>query len=1011
MSTDQWISIPNPVERSFGGGSCPLSANEHLAAPLCGPGLDPCTEAMTRMLFERDEELKTAVQALEDGRHLLIVGDRWSGKTSFVNAGLLPRFRRRDHLHRRVHAFSLLPSGDDVNDILCRLEQLRLMDSTDESESSCHTHATIRSLAPNAIVVDALEALLDHHDPTRCEQLVEALGARIFKPSGTAVVLAVRSECLEPLARKYPALGRLLAALVHVHVEPLRARRLRRFIESYAVRASVSIDESLVLRLLQDLRPFSIRRGSVASDAAPVMPMVSLLMDALTSTARRHGGRVELQHYHELGGVTGPLVERMATTTQPMASELVCLRQMIAGMARSYFDGLPCTCPVYAVPSRVAEPARAGSGCSVPVILTRVGIDLDVEIVPSESYDSYFLRHDVVLRFWPLAQEWLAEAQLRSSEPLRSVMSLYVRTGWCSFRTVDRSMLALEPRDSGELALVKKLRRDRWWWRVRSFAALSSLATLGLALFLLASRGASDEVPRCEWDGFANDAGILLAEALQLAQDRLVDDASDSRYRARLARAEISLHLLRNGGRRTSHVEALEHRLLAEQAMLKSGCDAALPHFRADISITRKALADRPASSLRSLLHAYQRVATCHNSRGRRHEALVALTELLDTITTANDQGAVYLDDDSRQQLAQAFHARSRLVEGSEAINDRVAALELYEAIARPGDAAAIEATMTLHLELGELYMAAGDRPAAKRSYEALIVLDAQRDPKGRTHERTLRLALGRLSEIAALTGDFARAREHLQQELDATWSSVLVAPSDAGRRDVASVFLRLGRLELELGNRDAARTRLLQGLSAVLEMKDLYDVFDDGSMKTLLTEDLATYLGVLGELEQQDGNLDAARGYYERALQLLRQRVLEDPESVGSQLSLADSLERLADLWMALDEPEQASSSLEVELKLLRGLLHEQGEQGSSRADLVHRLAWVHIDALHASLAGGSVEAGGAHLEAARVLVASLEPSEQELLAERYVELVDAIDEMEMVMSLPIEGLRANDP
>jgi tetratricopeptide (TPR) repeat protein len=507
----------------------------------------------------------------------------------------------------------------------------------------------------------------------------------------------------------------------------------------------------------------------------------------------------------------------------------------------------------------------------------------------------------------------------------------------------------------------------------------------------------------------------VIEGALHAAREHIDVGEDDAYDRARLVRAELALDMLRNGGRNSARIDALEHRLDAEQATLRAGCDAALVHLRDEIATTRRAARDDVGSALEPLIESYRRIATCHEDEGRRSEAAMVLTELIDTVTTAVEQGTASLDDASRRQVAEAFHARGQLVEAAHAVGnaagDYEAALAWYDDMDQ--DPITAEAMMRLRLKLGNLYMVAGERQAAKLSYEALVSLNEQlaQGERSVTHDGWLRYAYGRLGEIAALEGDFSRARTHLERELEVAWSSLHRAPSDYGRRAVASVFLRLGRLEMELGKRDVARTRLFQGLSAILEMKDVHDVFDDERMKALLAEDLATYFGVLGELEQQDGNFNGARAHYEHALQLLRQRVDEDPNDVGSRLALADSLERLADLWMVIDEPDQAMVSLDLRVKLLSELLAKHDARDASRVHLVHRLARAHIDALHACLVQGTIEAGGAHLGAARALVDSLEPGQRKLLAKQHAELVDAIEEMEEVIALPIEGLRPNGP
>src|SRR5690242_3279225 len=67
-----------------------------MSAPLTLPylGLRPFREADEKLFFGREQQINAALRQLEDHAFLAVVGSSGSGKSSFVQAGLLPVVRQ-----------------------------------------------------------------------------------------------------------------------------------------------------------------------------------------------------------------------------------------------------------------------------------------------------------------------------------------------------------------------------------------------------------------------------------------------------------------------------------------------------------------------------------------------------------------------------------------------------------------------------------------------------------------------------------------------------------------------------------------------------------------------------------------------------------------------------------------------------------------------------------------------------------------------------------------------------
>jgi tetratricopeptide (TPR) repeat protein len=196
------------------------------------PGLRPFTEADAGFLFGREEVQRALLDALTAHRLAVVTGPSASGKTSLVEAGLLPALRRADTgvtwgSQRLVVERSPVGALDEA---LARLREV-----------PCDRRL---------LFVDQLERLLRHATPDEESAFLARLHSLARDGDGPLVVIGVRDVRLAALERLAPP--GLLTGPHLVRVPALTGAGLREAIEKPAERAGLAFEPGLVDRIVTD---------------------------------------------------------------------------------------------------------------------------------------------------------------------------------------------------------------------------------------------------------------------------------------------------------------------------------------------------------------------------------------------------------------------------------------------------------------------------------------------------------------------------------------------------------------------------------------------------------------------------------------------------------------------------------------------------------------------------------------------------------------------------------------
>jgi WD40 repeat protein/DNA-binding SARP family transcriptional activator/tRNA A-37 threonylcarbamoyl transferase component Bud32 len=302
------------------------AVREALGAPAPGPrpspspaadapnpykGLRPFQEADEEEFFGRERVVDQLVSRLSEpgngSRFLAVVGPSGSGKSSVVQAGLVPALRRGAVAgSNRWFVVKTQPGPypfEELEEALLSVAVSRpanLLEQWGRDEHALSRAA--RRVLPGQdseliVVIDQFEEVftLVRSEPERA-QFLAMLAATVADPdSRVRVVVTLRADFYDrPLT--HPGFGELVAEHT-LAVPPLSAEELERAVSGPAERTGVSLEAPLVAEMVAEVL-----------DQPGALPLLQYALTELFD--RREGEVLTLKAYREIGGVSGALARR-----------------------------------------------------------------------------------------------------------------------------------------------------------------------------------------------------------------------------------------------------------------------------------------------------------------------------------------------------------------------------------------------------------------------------------------------------------------------------------------------------------------------------------------------------------------------------------------------------------------------------------------------------------------------------------------------------------------------------
>ncbi|MBE7469886.1 MAG: hypothetical protein DPW09_14045 [Anaerolineae bacterium] len=403
-------------------GTAPLRPIASLIDFCPYPGLHPFREEDTAFFFGREAAAARLLDAIRQRNLVALVGPPASGKTSLIQAGLLPLLkdegeRRKDEnfsspfiLHPSSFILSYRPGPQPFHRLAALFTDLLTPDL-----APVERLATVRRLGGQLargetrleqlidpaldqmgadrllLVVDQFEEVLALPRIPQRRSWVEALLAALAHPQLT-ILLSLRADFYSEALQLSPTLSRLLEGNV-IHLQPPTPAELAQAMVKPARLVTLAFEPGLVERLNAEL----------AESPHPLL----LLQGALVELWRRHqGGLLRHAFYDDFGGARGVVAHRAEQLFQGLTprQQALARRVLVRLGATRLAGGLGLT--------RLAaslEVDAPGLRREVLTPLAEAGF-LSIQSDPITGRPTVAITQPALAPYWPRWQGWLNEA-------------------------------------------------------------------------------------------------------------------------------------------------------------------------------------------------------------------------------------------------------------------------------------------------------------------------------------------------------------------------------------------------------------------------------------------------------------------------------------------------------------------------------------------------------------------------------------------------------------------------
>jgi DNA-binding SARP family transcriptional activator len=386
-------------------------------------GSRPFTEQDANLFFGRETLAAELVQRLGitslgnqerrglENNLLILAGASGCGKTSFINAGLLPAARRRVQTAQEIKAAADLPdwqsfvfplTAHPLKELAIHLTReaasvaatATLLDDLagDWRSLDLFINKMLRSKKENApagilLIIDQFEQVFHAcEDEAERRAFIENL---LYAAAGEQVriILVMRDEYL-PHAMHQDNLRQAMESCL-VHIPPISSEDLGRSIETPASQGGWVFQPGLVDLLLRD-----------SGNEPGTLPFLQTAL--LETWNRRQDRSLTLSGYIQSGGIWGILAETASAVYQQLSAEQQRIARSILLQLTEYREGEGSIC-------RCADPEELAAGEADAQAVQQVRQALtDARLIVTHQ-GSVELAHEALTREWHEFRQWLVE--------------------------------------------------------------------------------------------------------------------------------------------------------------------------------------------------------------------------------------------------------------------------------------------------------------------------------------------------------------------------------------------------------------------------------------------------------------------------------------------------------------------------------------------------------------------------------------------------------------------------
>ncbi len=251
--------------------------------------------------FGRDRWIENLTEHLKQKNVLLLLGASGSGKSSLIQAGLVPALKKQSSLSL-FKLFSFVPDVSPFESFYVSLQptyksKAKLAQIVKE-DTLIQVGQSLRQDSQWLIFIDQFEELFTRTPKTERDVFIKSLIKLIEKSDGSIkVILTMRADFLDKLS-PYPDLGKLHDRY-SLMLTDMDDRDLRLAIAEPAARNGVVFEKGLIEQIIAD---FKEQAGS--------LPLLQYTLNLLWNKDDLQDRGLNAETYQELGGVTGALQQQ-----------------------------------------------------------------------------------------------------------------------------------------------------------------------------------------------------------------------------------------------------------------------------------------------------------------------------------------------------------------------------------------------------------------------------------------------------------------------------------------------------------------------------------------------------------------------------------------------------------------------------------------------------------------------------------------------------------------------------
>jgi hypothetical protein len=256
-------------------------------------GLDSYGENDRSLFFGRDQEIERLAALIHAHRLVLFYGASGTGKTSLLQAGVIPRLRYSDPGYTVVVVRAFEDVRASIRHALARHVESATL-SPDESLLDSLIQVT-QELGPTVLMLDQFEEFFMHFDVETRRQIVDELAA-VYAAQDVPVkiVFSLREDYLARMGELETRLPEIFR--VRFQLRPLSPDQARHTITRPVEVLGKGYEPTLVDRLLADL-----------ADEGVMPPQLQLVCSTLYDQLSPADPLITLASYERLGGAAGIL--------------------------------------------------------------------------------------------------------------------------------------------------------------------------------------------------------------------------------------------------------------------------------------------------------------------------------------------------------------------------------------------------------------------------------------------------------------------------------------------------------------------------------------------------------------------------------------------------------------------------------------------------------------------------------------------------------------------------------